>query len=308
MYWLFLLFPFFISAFDAKHLESHLKKASHASDIHKMRNVDFIYTINLDPRPEKFLHCTRELHPYGIYPYRFSAVNGWELSPESLDSLGVSFTGWMPRDLWGTYYLKDDIENHRHEVMQIEGRNYYCHCMSRGAIGIVLSHLSVLQDAWDAGFQTIWVMEDDIEVIQNPHLISDRIEELDALVGSNGWDILFTDRDTKNSQGEYVPCCAYARRPNFTPADPSRFARRETIGEHFTKVGARYGAYSMIVRRSGMEKILNFIKEHGIFLPYDMDFFLPDTISLYAVIGDIVSFQPGSPSDNSTPAYEKLSD
>ena len=40
-------------------------------------------------------------------------------------------------------------------------------------------------------------MEDDIEVLQNPHRLSDLIDQLDLLVGSDGWDILFTDRDIK---------------------------------------------------------------------------------------------------------------
>ncbi|MFI5334690.1 MAG: hypothetical protein ACHQT8_05960 [Chlamydiales bacterium] len=32
----------------------------------------------------------------------------------------------------------------------------------------MLSHLSILQDAFDSGYETIWVMEDDIEVVRNP--------------------------------------------------------------------------------------------------------------------------------------------
>ena len=245
--------------------------------------------------------CIRD--SYGIFPYRFSGVNGWELSFDSLNSLGVPYESWMCNDLWGTFYKDDDVSKLQHEILQTPGKNYYCHCMSRGAIGIVLSHLSVLQDAYDSGFETIWVMEDDIEVIRNPHLISEYIERLDHLIGEDSWDILFTDRDTKNNQGEYVPCTGFAKRPNFSPENTYRFATRIPISDHFTRVGARYGAYSMIVRRSGMKKILDFIKTHHIFLPYDMEFFLPNDIAMYAVIDDIVSFQPGSPSDNSLPNY-----
>lgn len=31
----------------------------------------------------------------------------------------------------------------------------------------MLSHLSVLKDALDSGYETIWVMEDDIHIIQD---------------------------------------------------------------------------------------------------------------------------------------------
>ena len=38
-------------------------------------------------------------------------------------------------------------------------------------------------------------MEDDIEVLKNPHLIALAINDLDKLVGKDDWDILFTDKD-----------------------------------------------------------------------------------------------------------------
>jgi GR25 family glycosyltransferase involved in LPS biosynthesis len=175
--------------------------------------------------------------------------------------------------------------------------------MPRGSIGIVLSHLSILQDAYDSHYETIWVMEDDIEIIQNPHLLSDLIERLNAIVGKEQWDILFTDPDTKNQQGNYVICLSNAWRPNFIPSDPKRFAEKETIGDDFKRIGARYGAYSMIVRRSGMEKLLRFFKNYNIFLPFDMEYTLPNDIRLYALRNDVVSTIPQALSDNETPTY-----
>ena len=158
------------------------KKAENKSDQHRMRNIDFIYMINLDQRPEKFLISAYHLILYGIFPYRFSAVNGWELPLESLTDVGVKYGPWMTGGHWGTCYPLDWQGEPQHEIIQEIGKTYFSHCMSRGAIGIVLSHLSVLQDAYDSGYQTIWVMEDDVEVIRNPHLLPDLIEELDQLV------------------------------------------------------------------------------------------------------------------------------
>lgn len=301
--WLFLIFIILVQPLTAN-IEAHFKKAPNKSGSHSMKNIDFIYMINLDERPEKFAASIQQLHPYNINPYRFSAVNGWKLTYSAINELGVRYTQDMENDLWGTsYYLENGTPHH--EVMHVPGRTYFCHCMSRGAIGICLSHLSVLQDAYDSGYQTIWVMEDDIEVIRDPHRLSRLIEKLDGLVGKNGWDILFTDQDTKNQQGNYVPCQSFARKPNFTPQNQARFAARTTIDRSFRKIGARYGAYSMIVRRSGMEKILNFMKTHKLFLPYDMEFYLPDNIEMYAVVHDVVSTQPRALSDNGAAAYEK---
>ncbi|MGL4540608.1 MAG: glycosyltransferase family 25 protein [Candidatus Rhabdochlamydia sp.] len=258
--------------------------------------------INLDERPEKYQHSLQQLTPYGIIPCRFSAVNGWDLPLEIINSIGVPYESWMRGGIWGTSYSITNDGNPFHEVMQ-EGINYFCHCMSKGAIGIALSHLSILQDAYDSGYETIWVMEDDIEVIGNPHILSNLIDELDTLVGKEGWDILFTDQNTKGQDGTYIPCLAYALRPNFSPSDPNRFTRKRNISRNLRQVGARYGAYSMIVRRSGMEKILNFIKNNHLFFPFDMEFILPDQIRLFTVINDVVSTLPRALSDNGHPNY-----
>ena len=282
-------------------IQDHFHKIEDKTDGHSIRNVDYIYLINLDQRPEKFANCVEELSPWGIEPYRFSAVNGWELSLEAINDCGVKYESWMENNNWGTYYPVDGDGSPQHEVVHVEGRNYFCHCMSRGAVGITLSHLSILQDAYDSGYETIWVMEDDVEVLQNPYLISDRIDELNALVGSNSWDILFTDLDTKNNDGNYVPCSSYAWRPDYKPKYPGRSAFRKKTGK-FMRVGARYGAYSYIIRRAGMKKILDYYKAHQAFLPYDMDFCLPNGITFYSM-NDIVSHKPGSLSDNGGANY-----
>jgi len=298
-FWILLLFSFSLHA----GIEQYFKKAPGKADYHKTRNIDFIYMINLDQRPEKFKSCVEPLRMYGIYPYRFSAVNGWELSLELINDVGVPFQPSMAQDKWwGTYYPLPNFEA-QHEIPYLEGRTYFCHCMSRGAIGIVLSHLSILQDAYDSGYQTIWVMEDDVEVIRHPSLISDMIEALDKTVGKKEWDILFTDQDTKNQKGEYVSATSCAWRPNFKPKSKSIFEKKKDVGKYFRKVGARFGAYSMIVRRSGMKKILDFIKKYKIFLPYDMDYYQVPGIQIYTVRKDIVSTQIRAPSDNGGPNY-----
>lgn len=305
MFYSFIIFlltvPFCIHAGVIDHLKPVLNKEGN----HSIRNVDFIYMINLDKRPEKFERSTGQLRLFGVNPYRFSAVNGWELSFETINDLGVKYEPWMKSGLWGTSYLPENGGKPHHEIMHVQGRNYFSHCMSRGAIGIVLSHLSILKDAIDSGYKTIWVMEDDVEVIQNPVMISDLIDKLDAQVGKGKWDILFTDRDTKNREGQHVACLGYAKRPNFDPKFTDRFSFRKDISREFRKIGARYGAYSMIIRRSGMKKIFSFIEEHKLFLPYDMEFYLPEKVRMYTVREDVVSTFIDAQSDNGAPNYNK---
>lgn len=273
---------------------------------HSMRNIDFIYVLNLDKRPEKFARCKEQLAPYGIDPFRFSAVNGWEdLSLETINDVGVIYESWMPKEMWGTYYPLNGDGTGQHEIMHVVGKNYFSHCMSKGAIAINLSHLSILQDAYDSGYETIWVMEDDIDVVKNPHDLSTYIDQMDTLVGRGRWDILFTDPDTKNNENIRVPCRYFAPRPNYSPSHPKMAHVNKPISPQIRQIGARFGAYSMIIRRSGMKKILDFLKTYKIFFPYDMEYCLPNDIKLYTMMFDVVSTKPNSPSDNGEPGYLK---
>jgi GR25 family glycosyltransferase involved in LPS biosynthesis len=282
--------------------QNYFKKCPGKSDDHAMENIDFIYMINLDQRPEKWMFSTEQLRPYGIFPYRFSAVNGWELTLEEINDIGLKFYPGMQGGIQCTSYRLDGNFEPSHEIMQNYGQTYFCHCLARGAIGCSLSHLSVLQDAYESGYKTIWVVEDDIEVIDDPRRLSELIRKLDDLVGKDNWDILFTDRDIRDINGNPKPCYWAAKRPDFFPAVPNDYAARVDLGE-FYKIGARWGAHSMILRRCGIEKLLQFFKAHKIFFPYDMDYIFPPGIKLYTVKQDVVSNFPKAPSDNGGPNY-----
>jgi len=279
-------------------IEDHLKRVEQKTLNATLANIDYIYMINLDQRPEKWEHSMRQLTPYGIHPYRFSAVNGWELSLEEINDVGVKFSPEMRGGLVGTSYLTFEPT---HGVIECIGQTYFGHCQARGTIGIALSHISILQDAYDSGYETIWVMEDDIEVLEDPRVISEVIVALDKAVGKGHWDILFTDRDIRDKWGRYVPTYYAGIRPDYESMNP--FSQRVEINPHFIKVGARSGAHSMILRRSGIKKLLQFFKAHQIFLPYDMDFILPQGIQMFTVTEDIVSNLVSAPSDNGGPNY-----
>lgn len=295
-FWVLAL-PFF-SPLNAA-LEDHFKKIENKSDIHCMRNIDFIYMINLDSRPEKFEKSLFQLAPYGIYPYRFSAVNGWDLTIEDMQDIGLKWTHKMDKKLLGTTYLTEDRKP-TFETME-EGKGYFRNKMSFGMVGCLLSHLSILQDAYDSGYSTIWVLEDDIWVRKDPRILSDLIDKLDQKVGKNQWDILFTDRDFRNREGNYERCTGWSKRPNFKPSNPKRFQESYLIDETFRKIGARFGTHSMIIRRSGMKKILDFIKTYEPFNPYDLDMYLPEDIQLYSVARDVVGNEPSNLSDTTRP-------
>lgn len=284
-------------------LEKYFHKIENKSDNHKMANIDFIYLINLDQRPEKYQRTIEQLNPYGIYPYRFSAVNGWELSFEAIDDIGVKYQPGMLNAIATVFRHADGKEYPSFEVMKEEGVTYYCHSLSRGAIGCCLSHLSVLQDAYDSGYHTIWIIEDDIKIVSNPLELSSLIDKLDAFTLGD-WDILFTDTEIKSAQGVPVPCTVIRPKPNFQVQTLDYYSSRGHY-QDFTKIGMRFGSHSMIVRRCGMKKILDYIKEYKIYFPYDIEYFLAPGIKLYTVNRDVVTNLVGAPSDNGSATYDK---
>jgi GR25 family glycosyltransferase involved in LPS biosynthesis len=294
---LFLLFFVFCAILDAS-IVDHLKKADGKSDNSSMRNIDFIYMINLDKRPEKFKECSVQLNKYGIYPYRFSAVNGWKLSIDDINDVGLKYQPNMT-PLMATVFV--DEKTCSHEFMTQFGKTYFAHCLSRGAIGCYLSHVSILKDALESGYETIWVMEDDVEILQDPNVISDLIDKLDQLVGKDNWDVLFTDQDYRVANG-YLKASGARKRPDMDCSFEERYSEKYTtnqqISPDFKKVSARFATHSMIIRRSGIEKLFNFAKEHQIFLPYDLENYLIPDIKRFSFTFDVVTNKLNAISDN----------
>lgn len=303
-FWLLLLlFDLQCNELILKHLKPALNKGSN----HSMRGIDFIYMINLDRRPEKFAKASGELIPYGIIPYRFSAVNGWELTLQAINDVGLKYRPGMT-PLMATSYPIEAKGLPNHGFMTQYGTAYFCHCMAWGTIGCILSHISVLKDAWDSGYETIWVMEDDIEVLKDPTLIPDLLDQLDQLVGRENWDVLFTDQNYRKGVGEYIIASGAAKRPDMDCSLKERTSEKYTINAQispdFRKVSARFGTHSMIIRRSGIKKLLDFALEHEVFLPADMDNYLAPTMCRYSFTYDVVSNMLNALSDNGSPAYE----
>jgi GR25 family glycosyltransferase involved in LPS biosynthesis len=296
----FLLFCFYAVYGE---IEDHFKRVLNKSNCYSMRNIDYIYLINLDQRPEKLRMSLSQLAPYGVFPHRFSAVNGWELSLEAINDVGVKFSPFMEGGFMATCYHLDQNRRPSHEVIENLGQTYFVHTLTCGGVGCALSHLSIIQDAYNSNYQTIWVMEDDIEVVRDPSLLSDLIEELDGLVGPNGWDVLFTDRDFRGPNGEYIPAHGAARRPDISRVPYKDFSFRAKVSPKFHRISARYGTASMIIRRSGMRKLLQYYKTHQIYLPYDMDLIYANGIQLFCLEEDVVTNLAKAISDLGGPFY-----
>lgn len=293
----------FTACFCQAELSHHLKVDTGEKTEEGLRNIDFIYLINLDQRAEKLEKCLSQLKPYGISPHRFSAVNGWSLSRGALNDLGVKFLPGMLSGEWVVYFPLEGQRVFDFLREECYGKTFFSRWMTPGTIGCALSHLSVLQDAYDSGYQTIWIMEDDILVERDPRLLSSLIDKLNALVGKEGWDILYTDIDTLDKplyteendfESDLKGDLWFFWRPDINLSDRSSFAKRSLLSEDFMKIGSRMRTHSMVISRSGMKKILEFEKRHRLFIPYDHELAIVPDIQMFSLRYDLVTHDVSS--------------
>src|SRR3990167_660764 len=191
---LFLLIPLILMA----GIEDHYQKLETRREYTGPKNIDYIYLINLKQRPERWINSLKQLVPYNIIPQRFPGIYGWSLGPDVLNDISLKFTVgmWAGRESVMVFPPEKKGEPEWINLSYAwDGKSCFSGWTVKGTIGCSLSHLSVLHDAYEAGYQTIWVLEDDFRILDDPHKLSSIIEELDRVVGVEGWDVLYTDFD-----------------------------------------------------------------------------------------------------------------
>jgi GR25 family glycosyltransferase involved in LPS biosynthesis len=217
-----------------------------------IEGIDNVYVINLDVRPEKWHRVESILYYHGIDNNRFSAVFGWDFDIPTI-------------------------------------KKYCAKHLRVGQLGCMLSHLSIYQDALDRGLKVIWVLEDDVEVMRNPKVLTKLIQELNEI--DPEWDVLYTDLDFIKEDGTFVRSLAFPiDKAHPFPHPLSYYTRRINVSQNIQMIRSRFGTASMIVSERGMKKALHyFTTNDDILWPYDIEFhYIPD-IKQYGVINPVVT-------------------
>jgi GR25 family glycosyltransferase involved in LPS biosynthesis len=260
-----------------KMIEKHLVKL-HSIRESNVELIDGIFLINLDQRPEKLERTLSQFQAYKIHPNRLPAIYGWTLPNEVFEDVGLKL---RPKMEWSKSILMHNKKALRVTKPSLGSAIFYPR-MSLGAVGTALSHLSVLQNAADAGFETIWVLEDDVKVQKDPYVLSDYIRKLDKI--SPDWDVLYTDDVTYFEP--FTPGTVY--RPDMPDIDFEPMFIRKEINNDFFQIGGRCQAHSMIIRKKAIRKILEFEQSRGIYLPYDVEIAFVPQMKFYNLRHNIV--------------------
>lgn len=201
--------------------------------------IEHIYVLNLDIRKDRWLKTKQQLESFGLSPVRFSAVNGWIMDRRKLKNL-----------------YKQRVENSCSSYL------------TPGQVGCFLSHTAVLKDAFIKGYNLIWVLEDDIIVLQNLNHINNLLKEMDSF--DSNWDLLFTDIDTRGLDINEIWTFDSFLKHSFD----YRLVREENFipqeNEFFKRIEYRLGAHSMFISKQGIKKLLEYLENHKISYPIDI--------------------------------------
>lgn len=238
---------------------SHVRELDNVQENSGIAFVDCIYVINLEERPKKWKTTQENLIKCGLNPTRFPAINGWNLTRK------------VKTELFGPYDSN----------------------LRGGEIGCLLSHLSVMQDAKKRNFSLIWICEDDIEILEDPKNLENVILELSS--HDPEWDILFTDRNSKNSKGTFITNIKVVARPDQPLFPLSYYKERIIVNDKLEKVHLRVGCYSYLVSERGIRKILDYYAHVYLWPPIDIDLFFIPSIRIYGSRKDIISINWRNP-------------
>jgi GR25 family glycosyltransferase involved in LPS biosynthesis len=212
--------------------------------------VDAIYCINLDIRKEKWEAMQRRLVDQGLKATRVSAVNGWvEISEETIKKIHKPFKARL----------------------------------NPGQIGCLLSHLSILKDAKNRGFDRILILEDDVNFVSDMGAVSSYVEEVSKC--DTDWDILYLD--------DWDVARRYGREPEDRPS--SRMSEiikkpKEVLqGTSLVKTYYRHGNYGYVVSKKGMQKIISYFAKTPIYHAYDLELNHIPNIKMYETRQDFVT-------------------
>lgn len=220
-----------------------------------LRLVDCIYVLNLAERESKWKNTQEQLQPYPILYNRFPAINGWKI----------------PQDQLNIFWQEQGFPADNHP-------------MPPGKLGCILSHLSIIQDGFDRGFNHIWILQDDIEVLRDVTEIDSYIEQITEL--DPEWGLLFTDLNMREYVTPFKPWQASMRK---TIHSSDWYKERPNLSETFQEIRMRVGFHSVILSRKGMELILNYFKHIQLVTSFDIDVHCIPNLHKYGLRNPLVS-------------------
>jgi GR25 family glycosyltransferase involved in LPS biosynthesis len=162
-------------------------------------------------------------------------------------------------------------------VVQLFDENAYFRTQAfGGALGCLLSHVSIYKNALDEGFETIWICEDDIEFKQDAEKVSLLLKQLSEL--DPEWDVLYTDSCLRSKD---------LQQPR--PGQSFYTQVYSPINNDLVKIHGRFNTHSMIFSKKGLKKVYQYFTHGLLWGPIDIDIHYTPDIREYCARRNLVT-------------------
>jgi hypothetical protein len=267
--------------------------------------IEAVYCINAGLDPFADMQSLDELKKFQIQPIVLSPIKNHHISQTSLHEIGLKFSSDMQKSRWASYctswdpWQKDFVFlTPTHSALSI-----FSVYISQETILKSLNFLNVIKNAHEMNYAMIWIVDGAIQIVSDPNQIPVKIDSLNKLIGKDQWDILYTDNDTHDYslyQGfnDFESDLkgldlSWFWRPDHLP-DFKKLSSRTVVSQDFIKIGSRMRTHSLIINKTGLEKIMTYYASHGCFNPLDHEIAMIPNIQLYALRNNLVTLHPSS--------------
>ena len=275
---IFFIIIFLFTTEKALTFEEYLATIQKEKKIHSsIPGIDFVYVINLKKRPEKWQKCLNHLIQKDIEAQRIEAVDGSLLNLDMVASLTPNLNpsyikkgkpGFFDQNLKWTKYDQKKIK----KLESANQKFVYSKMNTKGHLGAAFSHLTILKDAIDSGYENILVLEDDFQIEGSTNTIGLLIQEANQSLGAANWDIIFLDNwHALEKEGIVELRKKPYLYPNLETIDMKEKSKVESLTERLNSIQSRYGLYSMVLSKRGVQKLYSYFKANKMLYPIDAE-------------------------------------
>jgi hypothetical protein len=227
---------------------------------------------------------------YEITPYRFDAVDPAKMDYKTLKNIGFNVKENLYQ-MQGLMLTKCGKNIMLQEYPMLKANSTYFHRqMTLFGIASNLNFLSVIFDAYKSKYDTAWVMEDNAKILVNPNILTGCLIQLDEEYPN--WDILYTDKQSRAHRPLEFENIISPIRPDITFESSEFYKARETGDYPFGIVGLRSGAYSFIISKKGMKKVVDYYKQNKFFIPFEIEMQVIPKMNLFYLQDEVVTDNP----------------
>lgn len=262
-------------------IEDSYKKCLHKRNYHSMGVIDYVYMISLKGDKKRFVSQKKQFEKYHVIPYRFTGHDPSKASYKLLETCGVTkLNASYPYEVLSLSRMGRSLILEPSKMSRM-GSVYFNIVMNTTKICRSLDFLSVIYDAYKSDYKKVWVLEDTVDIETDPNILNGYCIQLDKI--DSNWDILYTDPDCINQ--ETYEGFFYLSRPGIEFQEPAFYFDRSFPTSEYAiwHTGLHQGAYSFIVSRNGMKKILSYYHKNKLFMPFESEVLMIPKLNCYSL-------------------------